>query len=186
MLIFPFRYIWSHILMIKDKYFLSVLVTVWCFIWIGNCIWFLSSFFPSLYCGCICWNWGCKRGRSVIYTGGAYCWTHWCYLCEVKLSIHICLMIGIEYEYMPQDWDFSIIHLDLLIFWISRSSSLPFFFSKLKHPLYIILTNTTFLSDYLYPVFLSSFCFLMLLFQAFDCVFSLLFFIFVLFWNPLI
>lgn len=42
-----------------------------------------------------------------------------------------------------------------------------------------MLTNTTFLSDYLYSVFLSSFCFLMLLLSVFKnlTIFSLLFFV---------
>lgn len=111
------------------KSFLSVLLTVWCFIWIGNCISFLSFFFffpqPLLWLHLL--KLGVEEREK--------CDLHWwnlllnsLVLCEVKLSIYICLMTGMEYEYMPQDWDFSISHLDLLIFWIIRSSSLQFLF----------------------------------------------------------
>lgn len=169
-------------------------LSVWCFIWIGNCLWVLSScllffffFLSSLYCGCIWWNWGWREGE-VWFTlvELAYCWTHWCYLCEVKLSIHIyASWLGFEYEYVPQDWDFLISHLGLLTFWIT------FFFFFFSENLKLLLYHA---NKYNFSIWLSVFSFSFILlfsdasafcFQEFDYFLTSVL-CFVLFWNPLI
>lgn len=85
-------------------------------------------------------------------------------------------MARTEYEYMPQDWDFSISHLGLPVFAITLQVfpspphlPPPFFFSpKHKAPFYMMLINTTFLIIY-NQFFFHPFGFCCFSVQAFDC-----------------